>query len=579
MESAQRLPQAPLLAQGTGKLQLGAALALLRTYRPHLSSWPPSIDLVDCPWAPPGCEQPLYSGALPRPFNLTLLGGGVPLSLRLLRCLWLPADPASARHLLVTCLPPDRLWPWSAPLSVWLTVRPSAQDWRGLVSGRLRVEAAGGLVLHVPLRAEVVPTPPRSRRLLWDGAHQLRYPHAYVPRDALGVRPSAPSAVPASPFDARGDHPHTNYALLWTQLRAAGYYLEVLSAPALSCLRGDQYGALLVVDPEDWWHPEEQKALVRHVSRGLSLLVLADWYAPSLLKHPHLRFWDENTRRWWAPVCSGAHVPALNLLLGAWGAALGEGALDGRLLLPGRPPIHLRSAAPIVQWPKGGRLITAELVDQVAELQRGVAERQVTAVLGLLQTEGEPLPPAAPNSTGPGRLVVLSDSSCADDLHDEPTAHCRHLLPALLTYACTGVLAPDLALAAPELRAPFVSRRFSAPQSRPDEDPLRPFSRTLPHALGSLAPLLAALGAGSPCTPKEEGSEGDTAEPDPPPPTQGEGTVSRPSLRGEGHFLVRPTLTSAPSPPWVRPLLALAAALAAMTLLLLTTRARARTRP
>jgi hypothetical protein len=40
-------------------------------------------------------------------------------------------------------------------------------------------------VLTLPLRVRIVPTPPRSKRLLWDQFHSLHYPLAYFPRDTL----------------------------------------------------------------------------------------------------------------------------------------------------------------------------------------------------------------------------------------------------------------------------------------------------------------------------------------------------------------------------------------------------------
>ena len=67
--------------------------------------------------------------------------------------------------------------------------------------------------------------------------------------------------------------------------------------------------------------------------RGLSLVVLADWYNPAVMKS--LRFFDENTQSWWTPVTGGANVPALNELLGPFGVAFGDAVLRGELHIGG----------------------------------------------------------------------------------------------------------------------------------------------------------------------------------------------------------------------------------------------------
>lgn len=42
--------------------------------------------------------------------------------------------------------------------------------------------------VRVRLKANVVPTPPRALRLLWDNFHSVRYPPSYIPRDNLDMR-------------------------------------------------------------------------------------------------------------------------------------------------------------------------------------------------------------------------------------------------------------------------------------------------------------------------------------------------------------------------------------------------------
>lgn len=42
--------------------------------------------------------------------------------------------------------------------------------------------------IRLPVKATIVPTPPRSKRVLWDQFHNLRYPAGYFPRDNLRMK-------------------------------------------------------------------------------------------------------------------------------------------------------------------------------------------------------------------------------------------------------------------------------------------------------------------------------------------------------------------------------------------------------
>ncbi|KOB68607.1 Uncharacterized protein OBRU01_18087 [Operophtera brumata] len=135
-------------------------------------------------------------------------------------------------------------------------------------------------------RARVIPVPVRSRRLLWDQFHSLRYPGGYFPRDDLRAK--------HDPLDWHADHIHTNFRDMYKRLREHGFYVEVMGTP-LTCIDTSLYGALLLVDPEDEYFPEEMATLKKAVDNGLSLVVFADWYNATLLRH--VKFYDENTRQ------------------------------------------------------------------------------------------------------------------------------------------------------------------------------------------------------------------------------------------------------------------------------------------
>ena len=58
----------------------------------------------------------------------------------------------------------------------------------------------------------MIPTPPRSKRVLWDQYHNLRYPSGYFPRDNLKMK--------NDPLDWNADHIHTNFKVeRWREIR------------------------------------------------------------------------------------------------------------------------------------------------------------------------------------------------------------------------------------------------------------------------------------------------------------------------------------------------------------------------
>lgn len=139
-----------------------------------------------------------------------------------------------------------------------------------------------------PIRAKIIPRPPRHKRILWDQYHSLRYPPGYLPRDNLKIK--------SDPLDWRADHVHTNFKDMYTHLRNAGYYVEVLGEP-FTCFDAANYGTLLIVDPEEEYFTEEIEKLRNDVlNSNLSVIVFADWYNVSVMRK--IKFFDENTRQW-----------------------------------------------------------------------------------------------------------------------------------------------------------------------------------------------------------------------------------------------------------------------------------------
>lgn len=88
--------------------------------------------------------------------------------------------------------------------------------------------------------------------------------------------------------------------------------VSLLQRPLLSAC-ALQYGALLMVDMEEEYYPEEIAKLEQDVKDGLGLIVFAEWYnVDTMVK---MKFFDDNTRSWWTPVTGDQYLLGYSLLI------------------------------------------------------------------------------------------------------------------------------------------------------------------------------------------------------------------------------------------------------------------------
>jgi membrane-bound transcription factor site-1 protease len=245
IESAVPIEGASIFEQGSGRLNLRGAYNTLQSYKPHASVIPSSLDLTSCPYMWPWCSQELYYTAIPLLVNLTVLNG-MSVSGRLAAVpLWTPHNtPSSILDVHFTYS--ELLWPWTGYVGVSIRVQRSVTT-KFIASGVISFVVLGEephqqSSVNVTLRVAVIPTPSRSRRILWDQYHNMRYPSGYFPRDNLEEISDV--------LDWNGDHLHTNFRDIYDGLRAKGYYLEVIGHD-LTCFDASLYGTLLIVDPEE----------------------------------------------------------------------------------------------------------------------------------------------------------------------------------------------------------------------------------------------------------------------------------------------------------------------------------------
>lgn len=378
------------------------------------SSFPDRIDMTDCPRMWPYCSQALYHSALPLMVNLTLMNSAFVVGTIKKPPQWI--SDTNGDHLTVSTSTPSAIWPYFGSVGVFIEVKKAAA-FEGIAKGALRLEVENANhvdELLIPVTIKIVPTPPASKRILWDQFHNIPYPSAFVPRDNLENQHDL--------MDVGGDHPHTNYHQLWNFLTSEGFFVDILPFE-YSCLDLGKYGAVMVVDPEEEFFRDEIIALQAAIKySNVSLIVFADWYDNRMLDT--LELFDTSTLSKWHAITGGANIPAVNNLLHDFHIALGDGVVYSSsvsLLNSGNDssfPYWSDRTSPTSPW--GGYLGYINAADQSARTLNG-SEQTLSdvPVLGLYEV---------PSVYG-GRIAVFGDSSCLDSsVH--PAAKFRHCFDA-----------------------------------------------------------------------------------------------------------------------------------------------------
>lgn len=388
IEGASRLTDNNMFEQGHGKLNLLKSMKILSDYTPKATLSPSYLDFTeDYMW--PYNTQSLFYTSIPIIANVTILNG-MGVSGRLIyRPTFQPYRHQNGRLLNVSISYSEVLWPWSGWLGIHIAVNKEGEHFEGIAEGQITLtvqspaqfdetEPRNSTVVF-PIKVNIIPKPPRAKRILWDQFHSLRYPPGYLPRDNLKIK--------SDPLDWRADHLHTNFKDMYTHLRNAGYYIEVLGSQ-FTCFNASNYGTLLLVDPEEEYFTEELKKLQKDIlENDLSLIVFADWYNVSVMKK--IKFYDENTRQWLQFDSGGANIPALNELLGEFGIALGDTVYEGYFSM-GDQGMYYASGSSLINFPQDNSsiLIERDLHDQGREILYGeenTKSRFTSVILGMLQ--------------------------------------------------------------------------------------------------------------------------------------------------------------------------------------------------
>ncbi|XP_033149616.1 LOW QUALITY PROTEIN: membrane-bound transcription factor site-1 protease [Drosophila busckii] len=391
IEGAEKLPNYSMFEQGQGKLNLLRSMQLLLAYKPKVSFVPSSLDFTSSfMW--PYSSQDLFYGSTPVIVNVTILNGVSVMGKVVRKPKWIPDPDSYGSFLNISASYSNVIWPWTGWMSVYIAVSSEAEDFEGIGKGRLILlvdtypfgtNKAYRAEVNLFLTIKIIPKPPRNKRILWDQYHNLRYPPGYIPRDNLKIK--------TDPLDWRADHVHTNFRDAYIHLRNSGYYIDVLRQP-YTCFDPLEYGALLIVDPEEEFFDEEIKHLEHYVyEKGLGLIVFADWYNTTVMRH--IKFFDENSRQWWIPDTGGSNIPALNDLLRPFGVSFGDFVGEGYFKL-GDHSMYYASGATLHSFPKNGHdgvVVGANLIDQGLGIitnskASNLESKHSVPILGLFQT-------------------------------------------------------------------------------------------------------------------------------------------------------------------------------------------------
>ena len=415
LNSATILGEASIFEQGAGVFSLEKTFEYFDKNQEKITLFPSEYNLTNgFYYHLPYSNQPIYKNGMPTIFNLTLINGMMESKeLELKGWDWVESElPAVMIDLDVDTNINKTKGKFFYYVGIFLNIVHDYQFFTfkeeiNQVKGKIRLRLAfkiDNTTIEYPLdfglSFDFIETPPREKRLLWDQFHNMKFPDSnYIPRDSLTNYDY--------PYEWHGDHPYTNFFQLFNVIRSQGYYLEILRG-SFNCFDANNYGALLIVDPEEMFSQREIDKLEYDVIKsGLSVIVFADWFDLEMIeKNTYYNTAHLETRK---PIIGGANIPSLNELLNSFGIALGSSVFAGDLQLLNKT-ISYFSGSYIIKFPKNGFLFTFDLFNESELILTSQTKRKETnehvPILGLLKR--------VYGMESSGKVIVYGDSNCID---------------------------------------------------------------------------------------------------------------------------------------------------------------------
>jgi len=248
------------------------------------------------------------------------------------------------------------------------------------------------------MKINLIPTPERSKRILMDAYHNLKFPEdGYILRDSI--------FVDKQPYEWKGDHLFTNYLQLYKFLRSQEYHIEILNEP-ITCFDSRNYAAFILADPEKALSKNEVIKLRKDIEiRGLSLIVIAEWSDEAMIeKHT---FKSEFTKKEWKPVIGGSDLRSINTLLKPYGIMFKESSYSGTIAV-GEEKYKIESGAVIQKFPNKGYLFAGKLVEDVISMAKiedlDKIKEEIHPLIGIYDLSDEN------NNKESGSILAIGDS-------------------------------------------------------------------------------------------------------------------------------------------------------------------------
>jgi membrane-bound transcription factor site-1 protease len=203
-----------------------------------------------------------------------------------------------------------------------------------------------------------------------------------------------------------GDHPYTNYREIYNYLLAMDYYVEILRTP-WTCFNASNYQSVLIVDSEEELGVVEVQKMVTDIrSKGLSLILIADWYDELIILDE--KYIDDNTRSTWYPITGGANIPSMNNLLKNFGGQFGVQSYEGKFQV-GNNDIQFLSGNTIAQWPRGGYLLNSKSGNLFPSRKVNLRAQYapIQALAGFLDTANPTPHPSLSSKELPSRYIYI----------------------------------------------------------------------------------------------------------------------------------------------------------------------------
>ena len=166
------------------------------------------------------------------------------------------------------------------------------------------------------------------------------------------------------------------------------------------------YIAYVLADPERAMTKNEVVKLQKDIEkRGLSLIVIAEWYEPDLMeKH---KFTSHVTEKVWDPVIAGANLKSINTLLKPYGIEFKESSYSGTIVV-GEEKFKIESGALIDKFPNKGYLFSGRVVEDNIMIDAGDdftrIEDEIHPLVGIYDLSDEN------DDENSGSIMVLGDS-------------------------------------------------------------------------------------------------------------------------------------------------------------------------